>query len=39
MPNVQFYSYIGQSNLFYVTFRGNVEIWSDKAGGSLIQYN
>jgi hypothetical protein len=26
-----------QSNLSYVTFQGNSEIWSYKAGGRLIQ--
>jgi len=31
-------TFIGiQSNLFYMTFHGNIEIWSHKTGGHLIQ--
>jgi len=34
---VHIYSRQLQSNLSYVTFQGNSEIWSDKTGGRLIQ--
>jgi hypothetical protein len=34
---IQYILYVLQSNLSYVTFQRNSEIWSHKTGGRLIQ--